>query len=59
VKASCFGAGAAGGVNVCLGFGAGDAFFTAGFFAAGSLAGTAGGVNGAVVVVVEAGGVVV
>jgi hypothetical protein len=46
-------------VNVCFGFGAGDAFFTAGFFAAGSLSGTAGGVNGAVVVVVEAGGVVV
>jgi len=59
VKASCFGAGAAGGVNACFGFGAGDAFFTAGFFAAGSLVGTAGGVNGAVVVVVEAGGVVV
>jgi hypothetical protein len=49
VKASCLGAGAAGGVNVCFGFGA--AFFAAGFFAAGSLAGVAGGVNGAVVVV--------
>lgn len=51
MKASCFGAGAAGGVNVCFGFGAGVACFTAGCFAAGALAGAGGGVNGAVVVV--------
>lgn len=53
MKASCFGAGAAGGVNVCFGFGC-----RAAFFAAGSLAGAAGGVNGAVVVVGATGGVV-
>jgi hypothetical protein len=46
VKASFFGAGEAGGVNVCFGFGFAGAFFAAGFFA-----GAVGGVNGAVVVV--------